>query len=726
MSTMSFNWGDPDADLPSDSEATEEDLLDNPVLKVSRPVTACTRCRSAKIKCDGKLPACTSCVKFGRESECMPISERFIRGREPNYVRALEARVEKLEKQLHYARSQMSSQSQPGPGPGPGPGPDPATAPGPLDPGNDDDWGPDRRDSLDNIRVNVAQRAARLHGDEEIEQVIASLSSEDHEKTRLSLATIILAASTNKFVPQSRSVGLPPYDKASKIVDFYMSSVHQLYPAFSRRIFNGLLEDIYSTSQRQFTPADYWLFWMVLAIGSTAQSRQKDDSPYLDGLDYLACALPFAQEVLSPGNVKQIQSLLLLTLYSTYDPDHFDTWQVLGFTCRAILDQGPFADPPEHHGMSLTDVKLRRRIFRSAYSLDRAISLAHARAFSFADDAIPSEVRDALADSPNKDSPTTEASTYLYRLRRLQSTWYQSLFQGSPSHPLPDSTAFIWRMCHDMHTWFSTLPVSLNASIRQMLELEMYYSHVFCISPGIRSPRLSTSGELLIFEYAISYISGLCGLADAPINTALYTFHDVLRLFFVGTQLAAILRSEAADILLFSPHTISHSASQQGGVAPPPLPRKRISDINTTLLNIDRAITALGQIGKLLEWYGARWEDALSLGETFQMYSQDLMETLRGKKQQMGQRQVQQGQMQRQGQGQPQGQGLVRAQTQGPGGWENHQEQQFQQQQQQQHHQQHQRQQNSGPQHRPQPPMQQQTWPPGGYSLNNTNNNNSR
>ena len=86
-------------------------------------------------------------------------------------MRALEARVEKLEKQLHYARSQMSSQSQPGPGP------DPATAPGPLDPGTDEDWGPDRRDSLDNIRVNVARRAARLHGDEEIEQVIASLSS---------------------------------------------------------------------------------------------------------------------------------------------------------------------------------------------------------------------------------------------------------------------------------------------------------------------------------------------------------------------------------------------------------------------------------------------------------------------------------------------------------------------------------------------------------------------
>lgn len=49
MSTLSFNWDDAHADLPSDSEATEEDLLDNPVLKVSRPVTACTRCELARV-----------------------------------------------------------------------------------------------------------------------------------------------------------------------------------------------------------------------------------------------------------------------------------------------------------------------------------------------------------------------------------------------------------------------------------------------------------------------------------------------------------------------------------------------------------------------------------------------------------------------------------------------------------------------------------------------------
>lgn len=34
-------------------------VLETPLLKVSRPVAACPRCRGAKIKCDGKLPVST-------------------------------------------------------------------------------------------------------------------------------------------------------------------------------------------------------------------------------------------------------------------------------------------------------------------------------------------------------------------------------------------------------------------------------------------------------------------------------------------------------------------------------------------------------------------------------------------------------------------------------------------------------------------------------------------
>lgn len=71
-----------------------------PLLRVSRPVSACSKCRFAKIRCDGKLPACTACEDHGRSAECSSANDQFAKGKERSYVASLESRVEKLEKQV--------------------------------------------------------------------------------------------------------------------------------------------------------------------------------------------------------------------------------------------------------------------------------------------------------------------------------------------------------------------------------------------------------------------------------------------------------------------------------------------------------------------------------------------------------------------------------------------------------------------------------------------------
>lgn len=83
--------------------------LETPLLRVSRPVSACSKCRSAKIKCDGQLPACTACTKAGRSAECSSANDQFAKGKERSYVSSLESRVEKLEKQISQARARRSS-----------------------------------------------------------------------------------------------------------------------------------------------------------------------------------------------------------------------------------------------------------------------------------------------------------------------------------------------------------------------------------------------------------------------------------------------------------------------------------------------------------------------------------------------------------------------------------------------------------------------------------------
>lgn len=91
-----------------------QSAADTPLLRVSRPVSACSRCKFIRravrvnwlihnrsscknqglelpildvsqltpLKCDGKLPACTACEKSGRINECSSANDQFAKGKE--------------------------------------------------------------------------------------------------------------------------------------------------------------------------------------------------------------------------------------------------------------------------------------------------------------------------------------------------------------------------------------------------------------------------------------------------------------------------------------------------------------------------------------------------------------------------------------------------------------------------------------------------------------------
>ena len=88
---------------------TKISKFETPLLRVSRPVSACQRCRNAKVKCDGKLPACTACERAGRAAECSSANDQFARGKERSYVASLETRVEKLERQIAQAKARKAT-----------------------------------------------------------------------------------------------------------------------------------------------------------------------------------------------------------------------------------------------------------------------------------------------------------------------------------------------------------------------------------------------------------------------------------------------------------------------------------------------------------------------------------------------------------------------------------------------------------------------------------------
>lgn len=189
--------------------------------------------------------------------------------------------------------------------------------------------------------------------------------------TNMTFARLVLAASNNEPVPRSKPFELPPRPAALALIQHYLDNVFPLFPSFPETALFNALDAVYQDNGRPVTNFEHWLLYMVLAIGSAGQSRNNNDHYYNDGLIWVGRALRYADKVLMPGYVSQIQALLLLVQYSMLDPAHFDSWQLIGFTCRAVVDIGFHQDPPREQQADRKVLETRRKLFYCVYALDR-------------------------------------------------------------------------------------------------------------------------------------------------------------------------------------------------------------------------------------------------------------------------------------------------------------------------------------------------------------------
>ncbi|APA14627.1 hypothetical protein sscle_13g093970 [Sclerotinia sclerotiorum 1980 UF-70] len=594
---------------------------DTPLLRVSRPVSACSRCRAAKVKCDGKLPACSACEKSGRASECSSANDQFAKGKERSYVASLESRVEKLEKRLAYARLRKASVAM-----------HDLDTPTEL---------PDRKDSLATIRAVIHGKAARKREAADVNELVSDFgflsvhaTTRDFESstTNMTFARLILSAANHDELPEPRSLQLPPRHAATKLIQYYLDNIFALYPIVSETALFNALDKIYPGNSQRVTDFENWMFYMVLAISSTAQSRSYLDSKYEEGVSWAGRALAYADHVLMPGHVSQIQALVLFVQYAMLDPAHFDSWQLMGFTCRAIVDLGFHQDPPGEQQPDRKALDMRRRIFYCVYSLDRSISMVHARAFSFTDDSSNVEYPSVSPTFPSMDHRDSvsgphsmEAAHLLWQLRRAQSSWYQELFQSS-REPLPQGSTYLWKMCREMREWSESFPDSLPLVFKDFFDLELLYSYVYCLAPSCRVHVVSDYAKNLIFEYAITYMQRIFPISQDPINKAFYTYHDALRVYFIGSQLMAVL-SDSQD-QIFNGSRIASGASSS---SLPPLPAV------TGLGQIDRSINCINHIKESLRTFGRRWEDSKALLSSFDAQAEPIIISLHMRKQQQQQ-----------------------------------------------------------------------------------------
>ena len=575
---------------------------------------ACSRCRNAKIKCDGKLPACSSCEKNGRAAECTSTNDQFARGKERSYVSTLETRIDKLHQKLEEAQ---------------------ARKPSVVSIPDDETAVPSRRQSEATQEPPTPNTSKKLKRKEvsAIDDLVSdfgflSVNATARDfygfTTAMSYARLILSACTKDELPQGTTKALPQRYIAQALIQHYLSNIFALLPMFDEASFYASVDNVYSRDVRKADPLDHWMVRMVLAIASASMSEQRGDQHYIEGIGHVCAALEHAETVLHPGNITGVQALILLTEYALLDPQHFDSWSLIGAASRAMSDLGLHQDPPKGTPMTKFKLDLRRRVFHCVYALDRSTSLVQARAFSFSDDSakvkIPFQKQPSSAPSspqPNSGpqpapgsqqklwNQTNEQALDHITFRQLQSKWYTDLFQSGRAR-WQDPYSYLWDTCDKMRRWFEGMSPTTPPNIRAFFELDLLYSYVFVLSPSPKIPTILPFAQKLIFEYCIRYAELMLRLITDPGYSAPLTFYDAMRVYMTGRQFLDVLQRNTE--LLLNGFIPPHPDVKPSAAPPPPMPVVPLPPGETVQgFSIIRSINCIKHTTECLARFGVRW-----------------------------------------------------------------------------------------------------------------------
>jgi len=577
------------------------EALLNPSLKVSRPVAACSRCRSAKIKCDGKLPACSACERAGKPKECSSANDDFARGKERSYVAALETAVQRLQRKIDDNKMEGFTS---------------------------------RRDSLIMLAhgrpalqrrpVSNMQRKEAGSVDELVSDfgfLTVNATSRDFHgfSSTMSFAKMLKAISLKQDLPVFTDTTLPPRYSISSLVNHYFENVHVLLPFFSETEFLGSVSRIYQDPPTNAVSSfDTWCFRLVLAISSASLCQNRGDEHYNAAIYNISVAMNVVEHVVQPGSIAGIQALLFLVQYSLVDPEYFDAWYLVGMAARLMVDLGLHCEPAAETRVPKHMLDLRRRVFYCTYALDRLISMSFGLAFSFTDDSAPTVLLPTLATDQEARSPTqlflrsVRPSLFLFDIRRVQSAFYQRTRWSSREEWTMDAaSSYASSTLDDIRSWYSTLPPSFSQVHLQAFYLESLYSQALTLSPNQVVPITSIrdSHKIMFFECAIQFSEQLRNMVQNQELQACLCYADFCRARYVSRQFKNILWA-SFDLLVRGGQTIESPARS-----------------TSPLENCNNALLFLRNMSRILEWPKKRWGIS-ALQEIFEQESAVLLARL--------------------------------------------------------------------------------------------------
>lgn len=377
---------------------------------------SCTRCRQLKRKCNRTVPECSNCSKHAGTCIYKRRKTRIEETSSTEHI--LDGFVERYANQETSASSAVPT----------------ATI----------------LTSLDNISDTPASHIAEFTSKTEIIKPNPPVS-----RAEIVLSRVNFKVSANNDLNLSK-VGRT---LATSFVTAFFKHNHRAYPFIHQPEFLANFQDFNLEDLHVNEPNLTYEALMVMAIGCTSLERAKILPLNKLSEALFQKAIFFNSGEMSSHGIQNVRNLLLLGLYSYYDPTEFSTWEITGKLVRESIALGLHKSLSESKRASLTahDIEMTYRTFWSVYVMDRMVSVSLGRPLGILD-------RDVSVPLPLPvfgDEENTNISRTVIKLRQIEGTILQKVHSVGAKTDMEESeiSKVIDKIRADIELWYASVKV---------------------------------------------------------------------------------------------------------------------------------------------------------------------------------------------------------------------------------------------------------------------------
>ena len=255
---------------------------------------------------------------------------------------------------------------------------------------------------------------------------------------------------------------LPRDAAARRFVDAYFRNVNRAYPFVNQSSILENLERVGDFVQR-LRDSQSTLLYLVMSIGCTTLERA-GQIPRDTAKRFEVSYAEIIQECVCRNGIESVQILMLLALYSLFDPAGASAYAIVGIAARQAITVGLTRRPADETAYSPAEAELRNRLHWSIFALDRMMAISHGLPVALTDENADIPLPGLTIDEFASGERTTfarklQTSRHVIQLRQIEGRILQEVHLRNQSDiaqlASSDRRAILSNLRGSVEDWYS-------------------------------------------------------------------------------------------------------------------------------------------------------------------------------------------------------------------------------------------------------------------------------